>query len=128
MKAKNIRKVVYLNPQLKQVVNKYKYAFKSVSLIASKSNWHILYAYYKPSKPSEKEIEEFKKQVQAVKMKLEILKKKYRVANANLLRAVEEKLNNIVDEYKTYPFSDRKIFFNARLKFIQSLIPKCFSQ
>jgi hypothetical protein len=104
----------------------HKTLFSKASLIASKVDWGVKYAYYKPSKPSIEQVINFEKAVQTIKYQLDFLKKNYKPQDPKLLEIIEEKLNNIVEEYKNYPFSDRDVFFNARLKFIQSILKKCF--
>ena len=117
---------VYLLSDPDRVLIRYKSLFDKASLIASKVDWGVKYAYYKPSKPSIEEVINFEKAVETIKYQLEFLKKHYKPQNPKMLELIEEKLNHIVEEYKNYPFSDRNIFFNARLRFIQSILKKCF--
>ena len=105
---------------------KKKKIFKNVDQIASSVDWSLKYAFYKPKPPTEEEIENFKKMVEVVKNELDILKKTFKAINEKKLKSVEEKLNNILEDYKNYPFSDRELFFRARLKFLQQTIRSCF--
>ena len=100
--------------------------FKNVDQIASSVNWTFKYAFYKPVPPTKEQLENFAKLVDSVKRELSLLKKKFKPVNEFKLKIVEDKLNNILEDYRNYPFSDREIFFRARLKFIQRTIRKCF--
>ncbi|GEM_PF-1652480 len=100
--------------------------FVKVSKIASSVDWKLHYAFFKPTVPAEDELKTFLKEVEEVKKNLEFLKRNFKPHNPHLLKVMEDRLNHIVEEYKKYPFSDRKSFFQARLNFIKSSINKCF--
>jgi len=100
--------------------------FSSVSKIASSVDWNLYYAYFKPTVPAEEELQKFLKEVENVRKNLEFLKRNFKPQNPQLLKIMEDRLNHIVEEYKKYPFSDRRSFFHARLNFIKNAINKCF--
>ena len=111
---------------VENLLKKRKNEFGGVNQIASSVDWKFKYAFYKPVPPTKKEIENFKKRVEVVKQELELLKRAFKPVDENKLKTVEEKLNSIVEDYKNYPFSDRELFFRARLKFLQTTLRKCF--
>ena len=121
-------KILFFAPRDKfqNILVRQREIFKDVKQIASSVDWNFRYAFYKPIPPTREEIENFTKMVEAVKRELALLKRTFKPVDTVKLKVVEEKLNNIVDDYKNYPFSDREIFFQARLKFLRQTIKKCF--
>ena len=101
--------------------------FKRVQHIASSVNWEFRYAFFNPSLPTEEELKAFRREVESVKEELRFLKLNFKPKNPELLEVLEGRLNQMVEEYTEYPFSDRKHFFRNRLAFIRNSIRGCFA-
>ncbi|RTZ58948.1 MAG: hypothetical protein DSZ31_04825 [Gammaproteobacteria bacterium] len=106
--------------------NEIRKRFLSVTQIASSVNWNVHYAFFKPIAPTEEEIKRFQQKVLAIKEELLFLKKNFKPKNPQMVQALENKLNHIIEEYKRYPFSNREEFFKIRLNFLRNSIKKCF--
>ena len=111
---------------LEKYIQKHKREFLKVAHVASAVDWNIYYAFFQPRKPSEREIKEFLREVEKLKKELKFLKANFKPLYPQILKAVENKLEHIVDEYKEYPFSNRRDFFRLRLKFLKQSMEKCF--
>ncbi len=110
----------------KNYIKPLKLVFKKVQYIASAVNWEFRYAFFKPSLPSEEEIKDFLCELESVKEELRFLKLNFKPKNPAQLEVLETRLNQMVEEYAEYPFSDRKQFFKNRLSFIRNSIRDCF--
>ena len=96
--------------------------FQNVSRIASTVDWNIYYAIYNPHPPLVEELDWFKKRVEELRRKIEIIKYKFPFIDYQTLNTLETRLSRIEEEFETYPFSDRKFFFAQRLKFFEKLL------
>ncbi|HID80082.1 MAG TPA: hypothetical protein EYH48_02605 [Aquifex aeolicus] len=100
--------------------------FLSVTQIASSVNWNVHYAFFKPVTPTEEELKRFQQKVRDVKEELLLLKKHFKPKHPQMVQALESKLNHLIEEYKSYPFSNREEFFQIRLNFLRNALKKCF--
>lgn len=128
MPVRKLKKKVSLTAEdaFEQFKSSWKKRFEPVIQIASSVDWNFKYAFYKPVPPTEQEIEHFKKEVDALKRELQSLKRRLKPTNPIRLEILENKLNHMVDDYINYPFSDRELFFRARLKFLRKAVRSCF--
>jgi hypothetical protein len=90
-------------------------------------DWKITYALYKPKPVSEKEFREFLNKWENVCEELNKVKKVCPVPYKEILAGIEKKLKAMPEEYKHYPFTNRRLFFEKRLDFYKSLIYKCIN-
>ena len=110
----------------REFVRRLKGRFVSVDQIASSVDWNFRYAFFKPTAPADDELSSFLQEVEEVRRNLEFLKRNFKPQNPHLLKVLENRLNHIVEEFKEYPFSDRRSFFRARLNFIRNSLNRCF--
>jgi len=117
------RKITLLKGDSKKFLNSLKKEFSEIDWLASSVDWNIRYALFKPSRPSEKEFEWLKREVNKLK-KLVKKVKSLPLTNEGTIKIIEERLKYMEEEFENYPFSDRKKFFLHRIKFLNFLLQK----
>jgi len=103
-------------------VKKWKTLFYGVSEIASTVDWSITYAYYRPQPPREEEWKLFQEKLNDLRKECKIFYSAVPSYRRKEVVTLMERLANMEEEFKSYPFSDRLQFFLNRLEFFKRLL------
>ncbi|NPB05741.1 MAG: hypothetical protein GXO08_05120 [Aquificae bacterium] len=113
---------VRLFPDTTNYIVKKKKNFRKVDLIASSVDWQLTYAYYRPNPPTPAERRWFEREVSRLREELERVRRAAPRADEATLKTVEARIAQMREEFESYPFSDRRVFFAQRIKFLRRLI------